>query len=272
MEQIRNVSEQTEDVLERISRPLKPYIPWVARTLLVSTFIEDAVRIVVQWQNQLFFLQAYRGFPWGISHFFLLLNVVTMLACSGLAISRRYTEYAVGGLFSVIVVQGFAYGLIFDLRFFLRNLSVIGGLLMLLAEGLMARRRNVFAGLPSITDDDRSKYVLLGGRILLVLLFFSFVFSGDFSISRLIVSLVGGLSCVMVAVGFKAKWSAIVLVTILSVFNLVVNNWWAVDYNPTHRDFVKYDFFQTLSIMGGFLLLVNMGPGGFSVDEKKKNF
>ncbi|KAJ1802170.1 ER-derived vesicles protein erv29, partial [Coemansia sp. RSA 2599] len=53
MEQIRNVSEQTEDVLEKVSRPLKPYIPWMARTLLVSTFIEDAVRIVVQWQNQL---------------------------------------------------------------------------------------------------------------------------------------------------------------------------------------------------------------------------
>ncbi|KAJ1864634.1 ER-derived vesicles protein erv29 [Coemansia sp. RSA 2703] len=272
MDQIRNVSEQTEDVLEKFSRPLKPYIPWVARTLLVSTFIEDAVRIVVQWQNQLYFLQAYRGFPWGISHFFLMANVVTMLACSGLAISRRYTEHAVAGLFAVIVLQGFAYGLIFDLKFFIRNLSVIGGLLMLLAESLLARRRNVFAGLPSISDEDKSKYVLLGGRILLVLLFVSFVFSGEFTLTRMIVSIIGGMSCLMVAVGFKAKYSAIVLVTILSVFNLMVNNWWSIDFNPTHRDFVKYDFFQTLSIMGGFLLLVNVGPGGFSVDEKKKNF
>ncbi|KAI9506025.1 ER-derived vesicles protein erv29 [Coemansia spiralis] len=272
MDQLKNVSEQTEDVLEKVSRPMKPYIPWVARALLVSTFIEDAVRIMVQWQNQLYFLQAYRGFPWGISHFFLFANVVTMLACSGLAISRRSTELAVGGLFAVIVVQGFAYGLIFDFRFFLRNLSVVGGLLMLLAESLLAKRRNVFAGLPNMSDEDRSKYVLLGGRILLVLLFVSFIFSGTFSITRLIVSVIGGLSCVMVAVGFKAKWSAIVLVTILSIFNLMVNNWWSIDFNPTHRDFVKYDFFQTLSIMGGFLLLVNVGPGGFSVDEKKKNF
>ncbi|KAJ1884725.1 ER-derived vesicles protein erv29, partial [Kickxella alabastrina] len=272
MDKIRNVSEQTEDILDRMSRPLKPYIPLVARTLLVSTFLEDAIRIVMQWQNQLYFLQAYRGFPWGISHFFLLANVITMLVCSTLAIFRRQTEYAVGGLFAVIVVQGFAYGLIFDFKFFVRNLSVAGGLLMLLAEALLARRRNVFAGLPSISDEDKSKYVLLGGRILLVLLFVSFVFSGSFSVTRLIVSAVGGMSCLMVAVGFKAKWSAIVLVTILSVFNLMVNNWWSIDFNPTHRDFVKYDFFQTLSIMGGFLLLVNVGPGGFSVDEKKKNF
>ncbi|KAJ2774704.1 ER-derived vesicles protein erv29 [Coemansia nantahalensis] len=272
MDQIKNVSEQTEDVLEKVGRPLKPYIPWVARTLLVSTFIEDSVRIVVQWQSQLQFLQAYRGFPWGVSHLFLMANVATMLAGSALAISRRRTEYAVGGLFAVVVLQGFAYGLMFDFKFFVRNLSVVGGLLMLLAESLLAQRRNVFAGLPSLSDEDRSKYVLLGGRVLLVLLFASFVFSGEMTLARMVVVAVGGLSCVMVAVGFKAKWSAIVLVAILSVFNLVVNNWWSIDFNPTHRDFVKYDFFQTLSIMGGFLLLVNVGPGSFSVDNKKKNF
>ncbi|KAJ2254283.1 ER-derived vesicles protein erv29, partial [Coemansia sp. RSA 451] len=222
MDQIRNVSEQTEDVLEKMSRPLKPCIPWVARALLVSTFIEDSVRILAQWQNQLYFLQAYRGFPWGVSHVFLLLNVLTMSVCSALAISRRYTEAAVGGLFAVIVLQGFAYGLIFDLTFFLRNLSVVGGLLMLVAESLLARRRSVFAGLPSMSDEDRSKYVLLGGRILLVLLFTSFVFSGSLTAGRIVVIVVGGLSCMMVAVGFKAKWSAIVLVAILSVFNLMV--------------------------------------------------
>ena len=54
----------------------------------------------------------------------------TMLVASGAVITQRFTEYAVGGLLGVVIIQGFGYGLIFDLNFFLRNLSVIGGLVI----------------------------------------------------------------------------------------------------------------------------------------------
>jgi uncharacterized membrane protein YphA (DoxX/SURF4 family) len=163
-----------------------------------------------------------------------------MLICSALVIAKRYPEYATGGLFTVVLAQGFGYGLIFDLNFFLRNLSVIGGLLMVLSDSLSARK-SLFAGIPSLdlNDADRKKYFQLAGRVLLVFLFLGFVFNGQFTVARGFVSVVGLAACVMVAIGYKAKISALFLVVILSVFNLFINNWWAVHASHPQRDFLK---------------------------------
>lgn len=80
-----------------------------------------------------------------------------MLAASGAVIARKFPEISVGALLGVVVVQGFGYGLIFDLNFFLRNLSVIGGLLMVLSDSL-SKKKTLFAGLPSISETDRKIY------------------------------------------------------------------------------------------------------------------
>merc|ERR1712000_380486 len=205
-----------------MGEPLRPYLPAIGRFLIVVTFIEDAIRIITQWNDQLTYLRDFRHIPWGLTHLFLIFNVITMSVCSVLVIMRRYGEYAVGGLLSVVVVQALGYGLIFDLNFFLRNLSVIGGLLMVLGDSFVKKTR-VFAGLPSIDEKDKKMYIQLGGRVLLIFLFI-----------------------------------------------VLVNNFWTLHHNHPHKDFAKYDFFQILSIMGGLLLLVNMGPGQLSVDEKKK--
>lgn len=111
----------------------------------------------------------------------------------------------------------------------------------------------------------------LAGRVLLIFLFIGFVFQGQFSIFRLLVSLVGLGACVMVAVGFKAKWSASFLVTGLSVANVFVNNWcvrdwllrnWVLNYyaNPsggvcTHRTLLRTSSDSTFSRLFVSLLL-----------------
>lgn len=244
-----------------------------------------------------------------------------MVSCSVLVIARKHSEYAVAGLLGVVVTQALGYGLIFDITFFLRNLSVIGGLLMVLSDSWV-RKRFVPAGLPQLDEKDRKMYIQFAGRVLLIFLFIGFVFAGSWSFWRVLVSLFGLVACVMVVVGFKAKWSAIILVVILSVFNLFVNNFWTVcllppslQYNvganqspfpatfqtptqglrqirlfpnplhcvssflsqfvmssasPPASLHVKYQPILTLLSSGGLLLLVNMGPGQFSVDEKKK--
>lgn len=152
-----------------------------------------------------------------------------MSSCSVLVILRRHSEYAVAGLLAVVVVQALGYGLIFDLNFFLRNLSVMGGLLMVLGDSFVKKTR-VFAGLPSIDEKDKKMYIQLGGRVLLIFLFIGFVFAGEWSFGRVLVSMIGFVACVMVVVGLKAKLSAIILVVMLSVFNLIVNNFWTVSY------------------------------------------
>lgn len=150
-----------------------------------------------------------------------------MAICSTLVIARKYSEYAVAGLLGVVVTQALGYGLIFDLNFFLRNLSVMGGLLMVLSDSWV-RKRFAPAGLPQLDEKDRKMYVQLGGRVLLVFLFIGFVFSGEWSVWRVLVSLIGFGACVMVVVGFKAKLSAVLLVVVLSIFNVLVNNFWTV--------------------------------------------
>jgi ER-derived vesicles protein len=79
-----------------------------------------------------------------------------MLGGSGAVIFKKHTEYAVAGLLFVVVIQGFGYGLIFDLNFFLRNLSVIGGLFMVFSDSMLNKNQR-FAGLPSITETDQKK-------------------------------------------------------------------------------------------------------------------
>ncbi|KAI9278228.1 SURF4 family-domain-containing protein [Phascolomyces articulosus] len=270
-DQVESFSSKAEDIVDKIGQPLKPYIPAIGRFLIVATFLEDALRISTQWSDQVSYMQDYRHFPRGLSHLFLGLNVLVMLVGSGCVIAKRYQDYAVYGLLGVVVAQALGYGLIFDLSFFLRNLSVIGGLVMVLSDS-MAKQRRMFAALPQLSESNRRTYLQLAGRILLIFLFIGSAFHGEWSVIRIVTSLLGLTACVMVAVGFKAKWSAMFLVLFLSVFNVIINNFWSVSHNHFKRDFLKYDFFQTLSIVGGFLLLVNMGPGGYSIDEKKKEF
>ncbi|KAI7297151.1 SURF4-domain-containing protein [Hortaea werneckii] len=269
LEAIRAQTSKIEDMLDTFSDPLKPYLPAIGRFLIVVTFLEDALRIITQWGDQLVYLHDYRHIPNGITHIFLITNVLAMTACSFLIIVRKYSEQAVAGLIAVVITQALGYGLIFDLNFFLRNLSVMGGLLMVLSDSWV-RKKFAPAGLPQLDEKDRKMYFQLAGRVLLIFLFIGFVFAGDWTPGRVAVIAVGAVACVMVAVGFKAKWSAIILVMILSIFNILVNNFWTLHPHHPHKDFAKYDFFQILSIVGGLLLLVNMGPGQVSFDEKKK--
>ena len=60
LDAIREQTSKLEDLLDTYSDPIKPYLPAIGRFLIVVTFLEDALRIMTQWSDQLEYLHTYR--------------------------------------------------------------------------------------------------------------------------------------------------------------------------------------------------------------------
>jgi len=155
-----------------------------------------------------------------------------------------------------------------------RNLAVVGGVVLLIAETWSSTDgRGLFAGLPSANDQRTPRtYMQLGGRVLLVAMFLTLLRLDLTSPLPIIQDVVGTALVVLIAVGYKTRLASLVLVSWLLVVNIYSNAWWMMPAHQFSRDFVKYDFFQTLSVAGGLLLVVALGPGGYSIDEHKKKW
>lgn len=264
------VLSQADDFADRILRHSKHYLPHIARLCLIATFLEDGLRMWFQWTEQ----KDYVSLTWRcgefLAHTFVLLNMVLQLVGCAMVLLRKFVYPAVGMLFAVIVIQTLAYSILWDIKFFMRNLALAGGLVLLLAEA-SGEAKTMFAGLPSMGGSQRQSYMQLAGRMLVILMFIT-LFSFTQSFLRLIQLIIGSVLLVCVAIGYKTKLSALILVVWLMVLNLIMNSFWSVPSNRIMRDFMKYDFFQTLSVIGGLLFVVALGPGGVSLDEHKKEW
>jgi putative oxidoreductase len=79
------------------------------------------------------------------------------------------------------------------------------------------------------------------------------------------VELIGGL---MVLVGFKARWAALVLCVFTGIALYLGHKFWAAPADQYNNQFNHA--LKNLAIMGGFLLLYAYGPGRYSVDARKR--
>lgn len=257
-----------EDVADQVQRKGKRVLPTIARLCLIATFLEDGIRMWVQWSEQ----REYMNMSWNCGQFlatiFVLVNLIGQLGGVVMVVFRLKVPIACGLLFFIVVLQTVAYSILWDLQFLLRNLALIGALLLVLAES-RGEARSLFAGVPSLGDNKPKNFMQLAGRVLLAFMFITLI-RFELSFFQVVQDIVGSLLMVMVTVGYRTKLSALILVALLTVLNLYHNAWWTIPSYKPLRDFLKYDFFQTLSVIGGLLMIVNLGPGGVSMDEHKK--
>lgn len=148
--------------------------------------------------------------------------------------------------------------------------ALSGGLILLMVEN-RKEARSVFAGVPTIQNNAPKNYMQLAGRILLIIMFITIV-RFELSFGSMLQNIIGTALMVCVAIGFKTKLSALFLVTYLFLANFYYNCFWMVRDQKALHDFLKYDFFQTMSVMGGLLFVIALGPGGVSVDARKKEW
>lgn len=194
----------------QILRRSKTILPTLARACLVSTFIEDGFRMWSQWSEQRDYMNANWGCGYFIATMFVLINMLGQLIGSGLVISRFYVQPACTTLFGIVVLQTFAYSILWDFKFLLRNMSLSGALLLLLAEN-RAEARTMFAGVPSLGENKPKSYMQLLGRIMVVFMFLT-VLHFEANLWKILVNIVAISLIVAVTIGFKTKLSSLLLV------------------------------------------------------------
>lgn len=78
--------------------------------------------------------------------------------------------------------------------------------------------------------------------------------------AAIVVELLGGL---MLIVGFKTRFTAVVIFLFTIVLTVIFHPWWA---DPAQ----KIAFLKNLAIMGGLLYVAAHGAGGMAVDREKE--
>ncbi|CAF0926766.1 unnamed protein product [Adineta ricciae] len=261
---------QAEDYADVFLQKTKYVLPHLARLCLISTFIEDGIRMWMQWGQQRDYIMSSWNVGWFLGTLFVITNLFGQLVPCGMILAKKKTDIACGILFFIIALQSIAYRIIWEPRFMLRSLSLVGGLILLMVEN-RKEARTLFAGVPTMHNNAPKNYMQLAGRILLVIMFLTIV-RLELTFTSTLQNLISGVCILFVAIGFKTKLSALFLVIFLSIANVYANRFWSVREHRALHDFLKYDFFQTMSVIGGLLFVVALGPGGVSVDARKKEW
>ncbi len=71
----------------------------------------------------------------------------------------------------------------------------------------------------------------------------------------------------LVLIGFKARLAALGIAIFTAVITFIFHNYWAVP--PEQMMLQQQAFFKNIAVVGGLLMIVAHGAGGWSVDGKR---
>ena len=118
----------------QVARYLGLTLPHLARLCLCSTFLEDGVRMWDQWDSAAIHMDNTWDCGWRLASMFVVLCIIGQLGAAAMVITRLKLDTACVFLIFIDILQMIAYRNLWSLEFLFRNLSVIGGLMMVLAE------------------------------------------------------------------------------------------------------------------------------------------
>ncbi|XP_074599485.1 surfeit locus protein 4 homolog [Brevipalpus obovatus] len=263
--------EKGEELSEKIVRSSKKVLPTLARFCLVSTYIEDSFRLIRDWDDQRNFFQGKWNIHYFLAIILLLYTIIIQSIASIMILIRFKVDISCMMLLSVLFLQAILYRINVDLSFLSWFLPFMGSLMLLYAESKVEYRK-MFAGLPNLEENRPRNILQLLGRIMVVLMFLSLVHF-EFSWHQLVQLPIAGCLMILVTIGYKTKLSALLLFIWLNILNVWHNCFWTID--PAYqfsRDGLRIQFFATLSVIGGLLMIVYLGPGGVSLDDYKKSY
>jgi uncharacterized membrane protein YphA (DoxX/SURF4 family) len=262
--------------LRKIRKDLNPYLPTIVRLLLVATFVEDGVRVLFELPHQVDFLRYQYYLPSFIAYIMLIVSVAISFVGVAFVVAQKKIARGANETFGAylllgcVIYQQLIYGHDSPITsgnwgFLVRNLCLAGSLMLIVCQSRLAAGHSALPlGLLDGRNPDKKDvvaYMQLASRILLVLLGLEFI---------LTMGVVGTILTVpvmlAVLVGFYIEISGALLLLLYFLHNVLNSAFWFESVSHM-REIRRYEFVQTLSIMGGLIMLINVGPGALSLDE-----
>lgn len=240
--------------VRRARKAATPYLPFLCRVLLVSTFIEDGVRILFEMHHQVDFLRHEYSIPGFIGTFMLLSNIIISFIAVAFILARKkiargqYENYAAYALIGCVIYQQILYGRHSpigsgNLGFFVRNLCLSGSLMLITCQTRIASGRSALPMglLDGHTDKQTAvSYLQLTSRILLVLLALEFISTLGIVGTILTVPVV-----ISVLVGFQLEISGGILLILYFLHNVLNSAFWSVSGSYISQ-IMQYEYVDSL--------------------------